>query len=139
MPYPPTDKIKVPRFEEAAGFYTTERISQIMRRVRVADTTPEVAFRKALWHAGLRYRCHRQVLRYRPDIVLLRWRIAIFIDGDFWHGNPNTKHHHINIDATRQNDILKEKMAAERGYTVVRLWESDIKKDITIVGERLKG
>lgn len=73
------------------------------------------------------------------DFKLSDSDIILEVDGDFWHGNPNTKHHHINIDATRQNDILKEKMAAERGYTVVRLWESDIKKDITIVGERLKG
>ena len=61
------------------------------------------------------------------------------VDGDFWHGNPDTKYHHIEVESTHQNDILKEKMAADRGYTVIRLWESDIKKDITIVGERLKG
>lgn len=65
--------------------------------------------------------------------------IILEVDGDFWHGNPNTKYHHVEAESTHQNDVLKEKMAAERGYTVIRLWEADIKKDITIVAECLKG
>lgn len=60
------------------------------------------------------------------------------VDGDFWHGNPNTKYHHVDSDKTRENDWLKEKMAANRGYRIVRLWESDIKRDISIVESRLK-
>lgn len=65
--------------------------------------------------------------------------IILEVDGDFWHGNPDTKYHHIEVESTHRNDILKEKMASERGYIVRRLWESDIKKDISVVGECLKG
>jgi very-short-patch-repair endonuclease len=54
-------------------------------------------------------------------------------DGDFWHGNPNTKHHCKEINEVRINDKFKDEMAARRGYKVYRLWESDIKKDITVV------
>jgi len=59
--------------------------------------------------------------------------LIIEVDGDFWHGNPNTNNHHIHVDETITNDVVKTKMAEKRGYKVVRLWESDIKKDPSIV------
>lgn len=108
-----------------------------MRRVRVADTAPEVAFRKALWHAGLRYLCHRQVLRCRPDIVLLRWRIAIFIDGDFWHGRDwpelqqqiksNRDYWIPKIERNKQRDLEADAALEAAGWQVIRIWEHDIK------------
>src|SRR5260370_42422211 len=57
-----------------------------MRRVRSRDTTPELLLRKALWAAGLRFRTHSADLPGKPDIVIHSKRMAIFIDGDFWHG-----------------------------------------------------
>ena len=59
--------------------------------------------------------------------------LILEIDGDFWHGNPNTKNHHIRISKTIINDKLKEEIALKRGIKVIRLWESDIKKDLSIV------
>ena len=59
--------------------------------------------------------------------------IIIEVDGDFWHGNPNTKNHHIHVNETIENDKLKTEMAMKRGFQVIRLWESDIKKDPSIV------
>ncbi|MFN0212953.1 MAG: very short patch repair endonuclease, partial [Saprospiraceae bacterium] len=70
------EKIKVPRFEESAGFYTTEKVSRLMQKIRTANTQPELAFRKALWHAGHRYRRNYKGAPGRPDIAFLRWRIA---------------------------------------------------------------
>src|SRR6266851_3085879 len=63
-----------------------KQISAIMRRVRSRDTQPEVAFRRALWAQGLRFRLYSKTLPGKPDIVLSSKRLAIFIDGDFWHG-----------------------------------------------------
>src|SRR5258708_39830450 len=57
-----------------------------MRLVRSRDTTPEVLLRKALWAAGLRFRTCSTTLPGKPDIVIHSKRMAIFIDGDFWHG-----------------------------------------------------
>ena len=59
--------------------------------------------------------------------------IIIEVDGDFWHGNPNTKNHYIGVEKTRKNDKRKDELAASREYKVVRLWERDIKKDPSIV------
>src|SRR5258708_19625585 len=57
-----------------------------MRRVRSRDTTPELLLRRALWAAGLRFRTCSTTLPGKPDIVIHSKRMAIFIDGDFWHG-----------------------------------------------------
>jgi very-short-patch-repair endonuclease len=72
------------------------------------------------------------------DFKLKRRNIIIEVDGDFWHGNPDTKYHHDNIEETKENDALKEKMATDRGYKVIRLWERDIKRDSSIIGTKLK-
>lgn len=72
------------------------------------------------------------------DFKLKRRNIIIEADGDFWHGNPDTKSHHIGVEETKENDFLKEKMANDRGYKVIRLWEKDIKRDPSIIGTKLK-
>ena len=61
-------------------------VSAIMRKVHSRDTTPEMAFRKALWARGVRYNVCPADMAGKPDIVIPSRRLAIFIDGDFWHG-----------------------------------------------------
>jgi very-short-patch-repair endonuclease len=70
------------------------------------------------------------------DFKIKHAPIIIEADGDYWHGNPNTPHHHKFVEETRINDALKEKMANSRGYKVIRFWESDIKRDISIIKTR---
>lgn len=59
--------------------------------------------------------------------------IIIEVDGDFWHGNPSKSNHYKNVSSVIENDHIKEQMALKLGFKVVRLWESDIKKDPSIV------
>jgi very-short-patch-repair endonuclease len=59
--------------------------------------------------------------------------VIIEVDGDFWHGNPDVKNHFDKVDDVKENDLVKEELAKKRGYSVIRLWESDINKDISIV------
>jgi DNA mismatch endonuclease (patch repair protein) len=66
--------------------FSERDVSAIMRKVRSIDTTPEVNFRKALWETGVRYRKSFSALPGKPDIVVSSKRLAVFIDGDFWHG-----------------------------------------------------
>src|SRR4051812_36931263 len=69
---------------------TTERRSALMARVRTEDTAPELAFRRALWAAGVRgWRCHPKRVTGRPDFAWLGRRVAVFVDGAFWHGHPH--------------------------------------------------
>lgn len=133
------EKIKVPRFEEAAGFYTSERVSKLMSKVRTANTKPEVAFRKLLWHAGLRYRHNYRKAPGRPDIAFVRWRIAIFIDGDFWHGynwsqkkdaiKSNRAYWIPKIERNMQRDEEVNELLAAAGWHCLRIWEHEVEKE----------
>ncbi|WP_354330067.1 hypothetical protein [Pedobacter sp. CG_S7] len=67
--------IKVPRFKEANGFYTTPQNSKAMSKIRGKNTKPEIILRKAFWAKNFRYRIHVKNLPGKPDI-----------DGEFWHG-----------------------------------------------------
>ena len=116
-----------------------------MRRVKGADTTPEVVFRKALWAAGLRFRKHRGDLPGKPDIVFASRRMAVFVDGDYWHGNQWRRRGLACLEAqfrgTRSRDYWLRKIRRnglrdcrataellELGWTVLRFWESDLRE-----------
>jgi len=80
------EPIKVPRFGEATGFYTTKQRSYNMSQIKGKNSKPELMLRKALWAKNLRFRLHDKTLPGKPDIVIKKYRLAIFIDGEFWHG-----------------------------------------------------
>ena len=118
-----------------------EKRRKIMQRVKSHDTKPEILLRKALWHRGMRYRKNWRALPGTPDIALTRRKIAIFVDGDFWHarGHENNPGEQI---ASRQA-YWKKKLArnverdkdvnealTQLGWLVLRFWESDINSDL---------
>lgn len=118
---------------------------KIMSSIKSKNTRPELLLRKALWHRNFRYRVNCKKLIGKPDIVLTRAKIAIFCDGDFWHGH-NWKLRGIstleeelagytdfwrdkiirNIERDKQNTLKLE----SEGWTVMRFWESEIKENI---------
>ena len=71
---------------------TPSQRHQNMKRIRSADTRAEIMLRKELWHRGLRYRKNWRGLPGMPDVVLTRQKIAIFVDGDFWHARGHQDH-----------------------------------------------
>ena len=118
-----------------------------MRKVRSIDTIPEVKFRKALWQTGVRYRKSCSSLPGKPDIVLFSKRLAVFIDGDFWHGRQwkkrglssledqflesRNKAYWVNkIRANVERDCINTAKLLSDGWTVLRLWESDIRDNL---------
>jgi DNA (cytosine-5)-methyltransferase 1 len=118
-----------------------------MRRVHSTDTTPELLFRKALWRRGLRYAICKTELPGKPDIVLPSRRIAIFIDGDLWHGGQWQRRGKVALEdqfrISLSKDYWLEKIRRnmERdcaatnkllfaGWTVLRFWESEIHKNL---------
>lgn len=133
------NKIKVPRFKEENGFYTTKKRSRIMSKIKATETKPEVKFRKALWHAGYRYLKNYKKLKGKPDIVLKKYNTIIFIDGEFWHGynweqkkdkiKSNRKFWIPKIERNMQRDKEVTQYLEERGYTVFRFWQHEIKKE----------
>ncbi|WP_425235233.1 very short patch repair endonuclease [Ulvibacterium sp.] len=138
----PEERIKVPRFNEESGFYTTPERSKIMGKIRGKNTKPELAFRKALWAAGYRYRIDYKKLIGKPDIALKKYKTVIFIDGEYWHGH-NWKERKPKIKTNREFWIAKIERNMQRdkevnlelkksGYMVFRFWESKIKKELDV-------
>lgn len=120
---------------------TEAQRSHIMSKIHGKDTSPEVRLRKALWHKGIRYRKNYRLLPGTPDIALIRQRIAIFVDGDFWHARGHEKHpgeqikhnraywvRHLTRNVEKAKEVNDE--LTELGWLVLRFWESDIKKDL---------
>ncbi len=107
-----------------------------MSRVRGGDTKPEIIFRKALWHEGLRYRL-RYKLFGRPDIVFPGPKVAVFIDGCFWHGCPEhyrspktrTEWWDNKIAGNKRRDLEVTQHLENLGWKVLRFWTHDLKGD----------
>jgi DNA mismatch endonuclease (patch repair protein) len=109
-----------------------------MSRIRGKNTKPEIVLRSALWSLGLRYRLHAPLLG-KPDIVFLGSRVAVFVDGCFWHGCPdhsvkpktNSSFWKTKLRKNIERDIRASASLEAAGWTVVRIWEHEIKEDIS--------
>jgi len=111
-----------------------------MQNIRSKDTQIEVLLRKALFSKGIRYRKNYEKLPGKPDIVLTKYKIAIFCDGEFFHGKDwevlkprlqksNNSEFWINkISKNRERDDEVNKKLLFMGWTVIRFWGTDIKK-----------
>lgn len=114
--------------------FTKEKRSEVMSSVRTRDTEPELQLRRVLWHKGLRYRKHLAVGDIRPDIVFTGQRLAIFVDGCFWHGCPDhyrspETHREFwdkKVQGNRTRDLKQTKVLEEQGWSVRRYWECEI-------------
>ena len=112
--------------------------SYCMSRVRSRDTGPELLLRSGLHRLGFRFRTHASGLSGRPDIVLTRFRIAVFVDGDFWHGyrfpqwcGSLAPFWHKKISTNRLRDRRNFQRLRRQGWTVVRIWEHEIETNLT--------
>ncbi len=115
--------------------FTKKKRSEVMSKIRYKDTKIEIKLRKVVYDAGLRgYRLNYKSLG-KPDIVFTKYKVAIFCDGEFWHGKyyHEKKHKYkkywknkiqYNIDRDRKNNARLRRM----GWSVIRLWEKDIEK-----------
>ncbi len=106
-----------------------------MSRVKSKNTGPEIALRSALHAAGLTgYRLHRKDLAGCPDLAYGRWKVAVFVDGEFWHGkkfDPDkaSQFWRDKIDANTARDARANEALVSAGWTVVRVWDTDVKND----------
>lgn len=114
---------------------------KIIRGIRSRDTKIEVLLRKALWKKGYRYRKNYKELPGKPDIVLTKYKIAIFCDGEFFHGKDwevlkprleksnNSDFWISKISRNREHDDEVNKKLLFMGWTVIRFWGKDIKNN----------
>lgn len=132
--------IHVPRFEETKGFYTTPERSRLMSRIKATDTKAELQLRRALWHLGYRYRVNVKSLPGKPDIAIKKYKIAVFVDGEFWHGHDwVNKRDHIKrnrafwilkIERNMQRDREVTRQLQQMGYLVLRFWSKRVQAEL---------
>ena len=120
---------------------TLEQRRKNMQHIRSNNTKIEEILRKALWNKGYRYRKNFKDLPGKPDIVITKYKIAIFCDGEFFHGkdwevlkqrleNSNNSEYWINnISKNMHHDDQVNKELMFMGWTVIRFWGNDIKKN----------
>ncbi len=143
----PEQKIKVPRFSEENGFYTTKQRSFMMSRIRGKNTKPERLLKKALWHTGLHHRTNKQNLPGRPDITFIKYKLVIFIDGSFWHGHNWAERKYAiksnkdfwipKIERNMQRDREINYYYRRKGWTVLRFWDFEVKKELGVCVRRV--
>ena len=121
---------------------TSEQRRKNMKNIKSKDTKIEIMLRRALWEKGYRYRKNYKVLPGCPDIVLTKYKIAIFCDGEFFHGkdwdllkaklkNSDNSEFWINkIEKNINRDIEVNKELTAMGWKVIRFWGKDIKKNL---------
>lgn len=117
--------------------YSKEKRSEIMSRVRGEDTNLELKVRRSLWNRGKRYRTHDRSLPGRPDISKKKTKVAIFLDGCFWHGcqqhcvlpesNREFWEKKISRNVERRAEVRKE--LKQLDYTVLEYFECEINKN----------
>lgn len=116
---------------------TPEQRSHCMAAIKGKDTKPEMIVRKYLFSRGLRFRVQVRKLPGTPDIVLPKYRTAIFVNGCFWHGHEGCKYFRLpksNIEFWKEKierniERDKESMRAllGQGWKVIRVWECDLR------------
>ena len=119
-----------------ADVHSPETRSYNMSRIRGKDTKPEELVRKYLFSQGFRYRKNDARLPGKPDIVLPKYKTVIFVNGCFWHGhdcrNTRPADHQEYWQKKRERNMKHDKevtaMFEARGWTVLRIWECELKK-----------
>src|SRR5271169_2803158 len=128
--------------------YSAQKRSAVMRQVKGKDTAPELVVRGLIWSLGGRYRLHRRDLPGKPDIVLTRRRLAVFVHGCFWHGHDCARGARVpkanrdywlgKVGRNRERDIASKAALEAKGWRVETIWECEL-KDRTALEARVKG
>ena len=120
----------------AGSWATTPATRKAMQANRRRDTGPEMAIRRLVHASGLRYRVDARPIpaaRYSADMIFTRARVAVFVDGCFWHGcaehyrapASNTTYWAGKVTRNRERDLLADEALRAAGWTVVRVWEHE--------------
>lgn len=120
-----------------ADIFSKAKRSEIMSKVRNKDSKIEIAFRKALWKEGFRYRKNVNSYFGKPDIVLKKYKTVIFVDSCFWHGCrkhcilpvSNKKFWRKKIERNKQRDREVNRYYKKESWNIMRIWEHDLQKN----------
>jgi DNA mismatch endonuclease, patch repair protein len=119
--------------------WTPEKRSEVMAKIR-GITKPERQLRASLTSHGIRgFKVNAKVGKIRPDFIFPEQKIAIFVDGCFWHGCPhcyvqpksNVKYWKWKLKINQQRDKRQERNLRKAGWSVIRIWECQIRRDLS--------
>lgn len=119
--------------------------SRNMAHIRSKDTKPELAVRRALFALGIRgWRCHARTLPGKPDVAFTRWRVAIFVDGAFWHAHPDHftfgqsgAYWDAKMARTQERDRAANTELDRLGWAVLRFWDFEVSDDLGACLDRI--
>jgi DNA mismatch endonuclease, patch repair protein len=120
-----------------ADVHSKEIRSYNMSRIKGKNTKPEMLVRRFLHANGFRYRLHVKDLPGKPDIVLPKYKIVIFIQGCFWHGHDHCKYYVIpktktewwlnKINGNKTKDIMNIELLKNAGWQIIEIWECELR------------
>ena len=127
---------------------TPEQRKKCMQSNKSTGTKPELVLAKAMWALGLRYRKNSGSIFGKPDFSFKKYKVAVFVDGEFWHGKDweqkkaeikgNREFWIAKIERNIQRDIEVTGRLKAEGWTVLRFWSNDVIKDTTSCAEKVK-
>lgn len=127
---------------------TKPDISKRMAKVKLEKGTAETLLAKSLWAKGIRYRKNYKRLPGSPDIAITKYKVAIFIDGEFWHGYDwdsrkatlkNNKEYWVEkIEENMRRDKKNDRLLNEMNWTVIHFWEKDVLKNTRVCVEAVE-
>ena len=131
---------------------TDEATSRRMSRIKLKNGDAETAIAKILWHEGYRYWLNYKKLPGSPDIAIQKYHVAVFVDGEFWHGHDwdnrkvklkrNREYWIEKIEENIARDKRNDKLLEEMGWITIHFWEKEVNKDLerckTVVLESLE-
>lgn len=111
-----------------------------MSKVKLKGGRAETALAKALWQRGYRYRRNDKRLPGSPDIAILKYQIAVFVDGEFWHGKDwetrkdrlkrNREYWIEKIEENMARDMRDDRLLTQIGWTPIHFWEKEVMRDL---------
>lgn len=127
---------------------TPEQRKKCMQSNKSTGTKPELVLAKAMWALGLRYRKNSGGIFGKPDFSFKKYKVAVFVDGEFWHGKDweqkkavikgNREFWIAKIERNIQRDIEVTGRLKAEGWTVLRFWSNDVVKNTTCCAEKVK-
>ena len=138
---------RYPRFDKLNP--SSVSASHCKKQTSSEDTTPERLLRASLFRVGLRFRKNAKTVTGKPDVIFVSARVAVFIDGDFWHGNDwrkrrlrlsngsNRAYWVAKIQANIRRDREVSRALTKAGWDVLRFWESDIRTSLDAISRKV--
>lgn len=124
------------------SYESTPETRKRMSKVKLKGGKAETLLAKALWHQGYRYRRNDKKLPGSPDIAILRYNIAIFVDGEFWHGKDwetrksrlkrNREYWIEKIEENKARDLRNDRLLARAGWIPIHFWEKEVIKNLPV-------